>query len=68
MPFSDLAPVFAFAGVPALALVLLLFAPDAVLRLLAGIVAIVTRDEGRGKRCLEVLRILRRGGGPPELR
>ena len=61
MPFSDLAPVFAFAGVPAMALVLLLFAPDAVLRLLAGIVAIVTRDDVRGKRCLEVLRILRRG-------
>jgi hypothetical protein len=47
-------------------LIILLFGPDAVLRLIAGIVAIVTRDEKRGDRRLEVLRILRgRDRRPP---
>jgi hypothetical protein len=42
--------------------------PDAVLRLLAGIVAVVTGDEERGKRCLEVLRVLHgRNDKPPPL-
>jgi hypothetical protein len=48
--------------------VVLRFGPDAVLRLLAGTVAVLTRDEQRGKRCLGVLRVLRdRDGEPPSL-
>jgi hypothetical protein len=42
--------------------------PDAVLRLLAGIVAVMTDDKERGERCLEVLRALRgrdRDSQPP---
>jgi hypothetical protein len=45
--------------------VLTRFGPDAVLRLLAGAIAVLTRDEKRGKRCLEVLRILRNKDKPP---
>jgi hypothetical protein len=59
-------PVLSIAGPAALVLAILRLGPDAVLRLLAGTVAVLTRDENRGKRCLEVLRILRgRGGEPP---
>ena len=46
-------------GPVAVIAVILRFGPDAVLRLLAGSIAVLTRDENRGKRCLEVLRLLR---------
>ncbi len=57
-------PVLSVAGPAALLLVILRFGPDAVLRLLAGFVAIVTRDPERGERCLEVLRVLRGQAAP----
>jgi hypothetical protein len=47
--------------------VVIRFGPDAVLRLLAGAIAVLTRDEKRGERCLEVLRILRNKDKPPPL-
>jgi hypothetical protein len=50
--------------------VILRFGPDAVLRLPAGIVAVVSGDGKRGKRCLEVLRVLHgrdRDNQPPSL-
>lgn len=63
-------PVLSIAGPVALVYVILRFGPDAVLRLLAGIVAVVTGDDERSKRCLEVLRVLRgrdRDNQPPSL-
>jgi hypothetical protein len=63
MPLPELvAPVLAAGGPVAVIAVTLRFGPDAVLRLLAGSIAVLTRDENRGKRCLEVLRLLRRDG------
>jgi hypothetical protein len=60
------APVLAAGGPVALVLVILRFGPDAFLRLLAGTVAVLTRDEKRGQRCLDVLRVLRgRDTSPP---
>lgn len=60
MPLAEyLGPVLTAGGPVALALVVLRFGPDAFLRLLAGTVAVLTADEKRGKRCLEILRILR---------
>ena len=60
MPLPEfVTPVLSIAGPAALVLVILRFGPDAVLRLLAGVGAVMTRDEQRGKRCLEVLRVLR---------
>jgi hypothetical protein len=59
------APVLSAGGPVALVLVVLRFGPDAVLRLLAGVVAVLTRDEQRGKRCIEVLRLLRKKDDPP---
>ena len=59
-------PIVAASGPVAVVVVLLRFGPDAVVRLLAGTVAVVTRDPERGQRCLEVLRLLRRDG--PALR
>jgi hypothetical protein len=62
------APVLSIAGPVALVYVILRFGPDAVLRLLAGIVAVVSGNDERGKRCLEVLRVLRgrdRDNQPP---
>jgi hypothetical protein len=53
-------PVVAVGGPVAAVAVVLRFGPDAVVRLLAGVVAVLTRDQERGKRCLEVLRVLRR--------
>ncbi len=61
-------PVLAVVGTPALAYAIARSFPHAaraVVVLVAGIVAILTRDENRGKRCLEVLRILR-GRDSPE--
>lgn len=59
------APLLALVAPPSLVLVILRYGPEAVLRLLAGTVAVLTRDEKRGERCLEVLRILRRGPAAP---
>jgi hypothetical protein len=58
-------PILAASGPVAFAIVILRFGPDAVLRLLAGAVAVCTKDEKRGARCLEVLRILRGKDSPP---
>lgn len=60
MPLSEyITPVLAAGGPITLVLVALRFGPDAVVRLLAGTVAVLTRDEKRGERCLKVLRVLR---------
>ena len=59
------APVLAAGGPVALVLVIVRFGPDAFLRLLAGTVAVLTRDEKRGQRCLDVLRVLRGRDAPP---
>jgi hypothetical protein len=59
MPLHEyVAPVLAAGGPVSLVLVILRFAPDAFLRLLAGTVAVLG-DEKRGQRCLEVLHVLR---------
>lgn len=70
MSLSELAVPVVSAGGPVAAIaVVSRFDPDAVLRLLVGTVAVLTRDEKRGERCLEVLRVLcrdalrRRGRG-----
>jgi hypothetical protein len=61
-------PVLAVGGPVALVLVILRFGPAAFLRLLAGTVAVLTRDKDRGQRCLDVLCILRgRDTSPPSL-
>ncbi|MGH3205569.1 MAG: hypothetical protein ACRDOA_08435 [Streptosporangiaceae bacterium] len=62
------APILAAGGPAAIILIVLCLGPDAVLRLIAGIVAVVTRDEKRGERCLEVLRALRERDRRPPLR
>lgn len=51
-----------------MAVILLRVGPDAIVRLLAGTVAVLTRDEKRGERALKVLRIPRNqdtGDSPP---
>ena len=53
------APVLEAGGPAALVFIAVRFGPDAVVRLLAGTVAVLTGDEKRGQRCLAVLRILR---------
>ncbi len=63
-------PVLAVAGLPALLFVIMRgipYATRAVVLLLAGIVAIVTRDPERRKSCHEVLDALTRQDGklPP---
>lgn len=59
MPLPEfVTPVLAVAGTPALAYAVARSFPHAaraVVVLVAGIVAVLTRDENRGKRCLEVL-------------
>jgi hypothetical protein len=62
-----IAPVVAAGGPVALVFVVLRFGPDALLRVLAGTVAVLTSDEERGKRCLKVLCALRRRDDPPKL-
>lgn len=52
-------PVLEAGGPVALLFVALRCGPDAVVRLLAGSVAVLTGDEKRSERCLKVLRILR---------
>ena len=60
MTLPDLVePVLAAGGTTALILVVLRFGPDAVVRLAAGLTAVLTKDKERGERCLKVLRILR---------
>jgi hypothetical protein len=61
-------PVLAAGSPIALAFILVRLGPDAVVRLLAGSVAVFTGDEKRGERCLKVLRILRSqdNDSPPE--
>jgi len=69
MPLSEyIKPVLAAGGPVALLFVALRLGPDAFLRLLAGTVAVLTRDKERGERCLKVLRILRNRDedDPPE--
>ena len=69
MPLSEyIKPVLAAGGPVALLFVALRIGPDAFLRLLAGTVAVLTRDKERGERCLKVLRILRNrdDNDPPE--
>ena len=64
-------PVLATGGPVTLLFVALRFGSDAALRLLAGTVAVLTRDKERGERALEVLRILHNQNDPrdasPEL-
>lgn len=52
-------PVLSAGGPIALVLVVLRFGPDAMVRFLAGTVAVLTKDDKRGERCLKILRILR---------
>jgi hypothetical protein len=52
-------PIMAAGGPVALVVIVLRFGPDAVVRLVAGVAAVVTKDKDRGDRCLKVLRILR---------
>jgi hypothetical protein len=60
MTISEYVTAIVSVGNPAaLAFVILRYGPCAVLRLLAGIAAIVTKDDKRAQRCLEVLRLLR---------
>ena len=61
-------PVLAAGGPVALVLVALRFGSDAVVRVVAGVAAVLTRDKDRGERCLKVLRILRgKDDSPPSL-
>jgi hypothetical protein len=60
-----IAPVVAAGGPVALVLVVLRFGPDAVVRLVAGVVAVLTQDEKRGDRCVKVLHALRKPEDPP---
>jgi hypothetical protein len=60
-----LAPVLAAGGPVALVAVILRFGSDAVLRLVAGLAAVLIRDEKRGQRCLDVLRVVRGRDLPP---
>jgi hypothetical protein len=51
-------PILAAGGPVALVVILLRFGPDAVVRLVAGVAAVLTGDEKRGERCLRVLQLL----------
>jgi len=67
--FVFVIPTLAFAGPVALALIMARSFPHAaraVMVLLAGVVAIVTRDHERRVACLAVLdKVTRRDSGPP---
>jgi hypothetical protein len=66
MSLPDLAPVLAVGG-PVTLGVVLRYGSDAIVKVVAGVTAAVTKDEKKGKRCVEVLRALRgRGDDPPE--
>lgn len=58
-------PVLEAGGPVALLFIALRFGPDAFLRLLAGTVAVISKDDKRGERCLKVLRALRGVDDPP---
>lgn len=64
--FGYVAPILATGGPVAAIFIALRFGPDAFVRLLAGTVAVLTRDKERGDRCLAVLRILRNKDDPSE--
>ena len=60
MPLPEyVMPVLATGGPVAIVFIVLRLGPDAVLRLLAGFVVVLTSNKERGDRCLAVLRILR---------
>jgi hypothetical protein len=65
-PIEYVTPVLAAGRPVAFAFVALRFGPDALVRLVAGIVAVLTHDKERGERCLAVLRILRNKDDPYE--
>lgn len=66
MPLPEyIAPVLGAGGPVALVFIVLRFGPDAVVRLTAGMVAVLTGDEKRGERCLKVMRILRNKDDDP---
>lgn len=67
MDITPLAEHVAAGGSIALtAGVLLRYGPDALLRLVAGVTAIVAKDDrSRAQRALDVLKLLRRGEQPP---
>ncbi len=60
-----LGPILATGGPIASVAIMIRFASNAALRLLAGAVAVLTKDDDRGQRCLELLRILRNKDSPP---
>jgi hypothetical protein len=62
-----LTPILATGRPAALLFIALRFGPDAFLRLLVGTVAVLTKDDKRGERCLKVLRTLRKMDDPPEI-
>ncbi len=66
---SEFIPALAVAGVPAILWVVLRYCPqaaDALVVLLAGIVAVVSRDEKRRESCHQVLdKVKRRESRPP---
>lgn len=56
---TTLTTTLAALPISMLAVMLVLrYGPDAILRVLAGVVAVLAKDEGRGARALEVLRLL----------
>jgi hypothetical protein len=59
------APVLATGGPVALLAVVLCFGPNALVRLVAGTVAVLTGDKERSERCIQVLRVLRGREDPP---
>jgi hypothetical protein len=62
LPPDMVVPVASVASIG----VILRYGPEALLRLAAGLVAIVTKDKrSRADRALDVLRALRRDGRPP---
>jgi hypothetical protein len=58
-PIELVTPILASGGPVAFIFVALRFGSDAILRLLAGTVAVLSRNPERGERALKVLRILR---------
>jgi hypothetical protein len=67
MSLPDLAPVLAVGGPVTLVGVCLRYGSDAIVKVVAGVTAAVTKDDNKGKRCVEVMRALRRrDDDPPE--
>jgi hypothetical protein len=67
-PIEYAAPVLEAGGPAAVLFIALRFGPDAFVRFLAGSVAVLTRDEKRGERCIKVLGILRNRDGGDSLK